>query len=684
MSPTRALRRARMAVLSSLTAAGSLFGLSGASEAASTTDAARMPASAQSGAQSSATVSEQGVASTTSCAPGPVAPTTTTTTTTSTTTTSTSTTTTTSPTTTTTTPGSSTSTSTTTTVASSTTSAPPPTTTTIVGPTTTTTTPVGTPTRPSTYYLLTSTGAVDPFGGAVSFGSHKASKNSPAVVGGAATFDGGGYWLVTGKGGVYNYGDALYYGSTVHEKLAKPIVAMAPTGDGQGYWLADANGAIYNFGDATFCGSAIHRRLARPITGFSPTPDGQGYWSVTAGGAVFNYGDASYFGSHLLAGKRTSVVGVVSTPDGGGYWTASSSGAVYNFGDAGFFGSAIHVKLSRPIVSIAATPDGLGYWLTTSDGRIYNYGDAAFFGSLAHDRPRAPEKVVALLPAIAVPSATVVALPHHVFGYDISNYQCQKKGSTSTQANLPSTSAVSVLQAAGWLDSANNSCLAAETTWATDATGRATPYELYLFVNAPGSTASAANVYANGPKGVCASESGTEMQDCIAYNYGYNGAKNAYAYAAGAGAHSLIWWLDVENEILSPGEFSNLSKDEFWSSSASLNAETIQGAIDALHSEGLLVGIYSTSVQYPRIAGAYIPYGPRIPIWVAGVPWTNPPYAESGLASTSVLASWCAGTASYTGPPKTAEIFAGGVPWILQETPGNEPSPDGIDPDYTC
>ena len=489
---------------------------------------------------------------------------------------------------------------------------------------------------------------------------------------------------MTSKGGVYNYGDALYYGSAVHVKLAKPIVAMAATVDGQGYWLADANGAIYNYGDAAYCGSAIHRHLARAISGFAPTPDGEGYWSVTAGGAVLTFGDAAYYGSHLLRSRRTSTIGVAPTPDGGGYWTATSTGAVDNFGDAAFYGSAVHVKLSKPVVSIAATPDGKGYWLTTSDGRIYNYGDASFFGSLAHDRPRPPEKVVALLPAVAVPSATVVALPHHVFGYDISNYQCQKAGSTSAQAGLPPTSAVSVLEAAGWLDSADNSCLAAEATWATAATGRAAPYELYLFVNSPGTTANAANTYDNGPKGLCASEAGAAKQQCIAYNYGYNGAKNAYAYAAGAGVHSLIWWLDVENDSLSPGEFSNLANDEFWSSSTALNAETIQGALDALHSVGVLVGIYSTSVQFPKIAGPYVPYGPRLPIWVAGVPWTNPPFTESGLPSTSVLATWCAGEASYTGPPTAAEIFANGVPWLLQETPGNQASPYGLDPDYTC
>jgi hypothetical protein len=70
---------------------------------------------------------------------------------------------------------------------------------------------------------------------------------------------------------------------------------------------------------------------------------------------------------------------------------------------------------------------------------------------------------------------------------------------------------------------------------------------------------------------------------------------------------------------------------------------------------------------------------------VAGVPWTHPPFSAKDLPGTSVLASWCAWTAKYAGSNQT-DIFAGGIPWILQETPGTEAkySPDGIDPDYTC
>jgi hypothetical protein len=541
------------------------------------------------------------------------------------------------------------------------------------------------PQVPPGYYLLTSLGVIDNYGGAALFGSRAGAKRTGKVVAGAATLDGGGYWMATTKGAVYNFGDAAYFGSAVHLKLAKPIVGFVASPDGGGYSLVAANGAVYNYGDAPFCGSAIHRKLARPITAIDTTPDGQGYWLVTAGGAVLNFGDAAYFGSALLASKKLSTVGISATPDGGGYWTATSNGAVHNFGDAAFYGSPVHLKLSSPVISITATADGHGYWLTTADGRVRNYGDAPFSGSLAHHPPPKPETVVALLRAVAVPTTANVSLPHHVLGYDISNYQCTKTGATTASNKLPTTSSISIIEAAGWLDSADNSCLASEANWANTTSGRATPYELYLFVNSPGNTKAAASIYANGPKGACGTETGTAQQLCIAYNYGYNGAKDAYAYASTSGVHALIWWLDVENSSLSTTQFSNLPSNKFWSNSKALNATTIQGALDALRQEGILVGIYSTGLQFPEIAGDFVPLGPRVPLWAAGVPLTNPPYTATSLPSTSALSIWCAGTGIYKGPKVTApELFAGGIPWILQETPGTASSPYGLDPDYTC
>ncbi len=202
-------------------------------------------------------------------------------------------------------------------------------------------------------------------------------------------------------------------------------------------------------------------------------------------------------------------------------------------------------------------------------------------------------------------------------------------------------------------------------------------------MNSPGTDKTAAATYATGPKGSCGSLAGSAQQSCIAYNYGVNGAKSALSYARKANVSSSVWWVDIENSTLSSNNFSNEQHDAFWSASPALNALTVQGAIDALRQAGILVGIYSTSIQYPKIVGNFVPSGGQVLLWVAGAPWTNPPYTEKGLPPLSKLAPWCAGTATYPGS-KTTDLFAGGIPWILQETPGTEASPYGIDPNYTC
>jgi hypothetical protein len=177
---------------------------------------------------------------------------------------------------------------------------------------------------------------------------------------------------------------------------------------------------------------------------------------------------------------------------------------------------------------------------------------------------------------------------------------------------------------------------------------------------------------------------GFAKQKCVAYNYAYNGSRDAFRYAASVNVSSSLWWLDVENPNLSTSAYSSFSTGQYWSDSTALNAATLQGAIDGLRSAGVRVGIYSTSVQYPKIVGNYVPGGARVPIWIAGAPWTNPPYSESGLSSLATLSAWCAGAASYTGTPPTNVLFANGVPWLLQETPGTEKSPYSLDPNYTC
>jgi hypothetical protein len=293
-----------------------------------------------------------------------------------------------------------------------------------------------------------------------------------------------------------------------------------------------------------------------------------------------------------------------------------------------------------------------------------------------------PPAPVVVPPPAPSPTGTapVSNLPHGAFGYDISNYQCAALASSS----LPTTSAISTIEVAGWLDSSDNPCLAGEAAWATTAAGASgAHYALNIFLNASDQSVGASALDANGPGGTCATLAAAAQAGCLAYNYGYEGATADYNYASSVGVSAPLWWLDVENANLSSNEWSDYSAGRYWSDSTVLNADTIEGALDALRADGLTVGIYSSSVQFPLIAGAYIPAGAQVPLWVAGVPWTNPPYTESGLQSTVILPSWCAGTSGYSAADPS-DLFAGGVPWLLQETPGSEASPDGIDPDYAC
>jgi len=526
---------------------------------------------------------------------------------------------------------------------------------------------------------------VTPFGGAATYGS-KAGVRLPApIIAAASTNDGGGYWLVSAKGNVYNYGDALYFGAPVHDHAGNTIVAFGTTPDAQGYWLLATNGAVYNYGDAAFCGSAVHAHSKKPFIGFASTATGLGYYLLTSTGIVYAYGDALTSYPPSLQNHRRRITAIAADPTGG-YWLANAKGSIYPFEGASFFGSPIHERQRVPLVSLVSSASGLGYFDTTARGRIFNYGDAPFYGSDAHTRLKARTKIVALIRTIAGTSAVVPGLPHHVMGYDISNFQCAKSGSASISQKLPPTSGFSAIEAAGWLDGSHNSCLQAEAAWATSAAGvSATPYDLYLFLNSPDTSSVATSFGSNGPGGSCAPmANGFNKQRCVAYNYGYNGSKNAFSYATSVNVTSSLWWLDVEDPNLSPSAYSNFSAGEYWSYSTTLNAATLQGAIDGLRAEGVLVGIYSTSVQYPKIVGNYVPTGARMPLWVAGAPWTNPPYGEVGLASPSTLDAWCAGTAAYSGTPPTNVLFANGVPWLLQETPGPEKSPYNLDPDYTC
>ena len=51
--------------------------------------------------------------------------------------------------------------------------------------------------------------------------------------------------MVASDGGVFSFGDAAFYGSTGAIHLNQAIVGMAATPDGGGYWLVASDGGIF-------------------------------------------------------------------------------------------------------------------------------------------------------------------------------------------------------------------------------------------------------------------------------------------------------------------------------------------------------------------------------------------------------------------------------------------------------
>jgi hypothetical protein len=315
---------------------------------------------------------------------------------------------------------------------------------------------------------------------------------------------------------------------------------------------------------------------------------------------------------------------------------------------------------------MAVTPDGTGDWVAEQNGTVVNLGAAEPRGSLAHVQGTAPVTSIAVMP---VADVSPLQYPSGSFGYDINWPQCKAPKSPETiplpgSPDYPAGTGdytIAIVGVDGWATGSPNPCLRAEVAWASAAKGtNGAPYNLYMFLNSP--TASD-TIDQSGPFGTCSELSSSKQASCLAYNYGWNSAEQAMAYAASQGASSPVWWLDIENDLCG----------QYWSCDQTENSLTIQGALDYLHQQKVTAGIYSTAVQYKGITGGYVPSGPQIPIWVAGAYWTSPPYPASyGYWPPSKLAPYC--SAKYA--------FAGGKTWLLQETPGPNNYP--FDPDYAC
>lgn len=218
------------------------------------------------------------------------------------------------------------------------------------------------------------------------------------------------------------------------------------------------------------------------------------------------------------------------------------------------------------------------------------------------------------------PSTTTTTVPAPkptASGYDISWPQCN---------NLyPANPAFGIVSASNGLAYSDNPCLASEYAWAA---GAARAPGFYMNTADPGSQS--LHWTTPGPK-ACGGSS--DDLGC-AYNYGWNAADYAFAYAANqtTGSPTAAWWLDIET--------SNT-----WSTNTAANNSDINGMIDYFHAKFLTVGVYSTRFQWTQITGGLTL---AVPNWVAGA------------TSSSQAASWCSGGYSFTGGPVTVVQYPAG------------------------
>jgi hypothetical protein len=438
------------------------------------------------------------------------------------------------------------------------------------------------------YWLVASDGGIFSFGGAPYYGGTGGMILNKPMVGMAATPDEQGYWLVASDGGIFSYGDAQFYGSTGSMVLNKPVVGMTPTPDGGGYWLVASDGGIFSYGDAQFYGSTGSLVLNKPVVGMAATPSGHGYWLVASDGGIFSYGDAQFYGSTGSLELNKPVIGMIAGPSGAGYFLVASDGGIFSYGSAPFYGSLGGLPIKRPIVAATAIADGSGYWFTDSAGLVTNFGQARYYGSAP---PNLFRPIVGMADAPGDGSFVGSPYPSGAYGYDISSYQC---------GNFPTgPHAIGIVQVDGASSSATNPCLSQEAAWAGGG------LNLYTFLTY--TTSATAAPGCSDPLGAC--------------NAGYWAGIHAFQDAQNAGVNTQVsWWLDVEVG--------------YWSGDTTLNADFVQGALNALHeTEGIpYVGIYASPGNWNSIVGNY---QPDVPYWMADY-LSNP----SGPASCADLTRW--------------------------------------------
>lgn len=221
-------------------------------------------------------------------------------------------------------------------------------------------------------------------------------------------------------------------------------------------------------------------------------------------------------------------------------------------------------------------------------------------------------------------------------GYDISY---------STTAYPAEAFGYSVIGVGGGRAFYDNARLSSQLAWAHNFATHVAP-TVYMNLNAPYGKKVAGNLA--GPRscpGITASSQKVASADgepsaCEGYNYGYNAAQHAYAYARDHDVTGSFWWLDIEEA-------------NSWSEDTAVNDATIQGAIDALNTHGIRAGIYSMTYMWKNIAGTS--FSPAQTI--AGKAVTTPSWFPIGIKTRTEALNAC----------HTATSFIKDSPiWIIQ------------------
>jgi hypothetical protein len=182
--------------------------------------------------------------------------------------------------------------------------------------------------------------------------------------------------------------------------------------------------------------------------------------------------------------------------------------------------------------------------------------------------------------AAALTTPQLLYFPVGSIGVDISWPQCKSGERPLGPLNF------AIIGVNGGKMYTKNDCLADMWRWAMNA--RAVPQ---VYINTNGM-----------PDGYTNPACAAADTYCNAYQYGYDGAAMAVAYATASGVNPRQWWLDVET-------------GNYWAGDLFLNERVIRGVIEYLQDSGRPVGIYSTPRQFRIIAGGY---QPGVPVWTAG------------------------------------------------------------------